>query len=250
MGSKAYESPLLSHARMRAIFRALVETRILGETKPRRPATGWPRNFEACWVGTAIDLKPSDLVSIDQAPGLLDHVRAIGARNAPVTPSGLSRVLQARSAPRTKPPAFDRLLTAVGMAMALKSTGSGVVMAYTPADALATPEWKRLLALAAQGDLPLVLVATPGRLDLPALAKPLPIPVIPVDAADPVALYRVTQETLVRARAEGGLAIIQCVDCGLDPIQLLGTQLVKKKICTEHWISTLESSFRERIARS
>ena len=59
--AKSYENPLIPHARMRALYRALVEVRVLGEHQPR--AQRVPKGLEACWVGTALDLKDGDLTS-------------------------------------------------------------------------------------------------------------------------------------------------------------------------------------------
>ncbi len=72
MGSKAFQSPLIPHVRMRALYRGLVETRALTKKKPR--------NLEACWVASAIDLKPGDLTSIAKDAWLLDYLRALGTR--------------------------------------------------------------------------------------------------------------------------------------------------------------------------
>jgi TPP-dependent pyruvate/acetoin dehydrogenase alpha subunit len=99
-----------------------------------------------------------------------------------------------------------------------------------------------------------MIVATPAKAapDLSDLVRRMGVnslPVIPVDAGDAVALYRVTQETLVRARADGGVAVIQCVDCATDPIRLLAAQLVKKRICTQRWVTAVEPAFRATLAR-
>jgi len=257
MGSKAFESPLISHARMRALYRALVEARVLGERKGRGAATGWRRGFEACWVGTAVDLKDGDLVSVESAAWLVDYVRAVGAKDGSVTAAEMGRALRARTVKVSgSSAAMDRMLCAVGMAMALKAAGGGVVLAYAASDELTVAEWKRLLTLANEDKLPLAIVVTPGRtptgVDVSAVVKRLgatSIPVIPVDAGDAVAIYRVTQETLVRARVGDGVAVIECADCGLDPVRTMGNQLVKKKICTEHWVSEVEVRFRARVAR-
>jgi TPP-dependent pyruvate/acetoin dehydrogenase alpha subunit len=130
--------------------------------------------------------------------------------------------------------------------MALKTAGGeDVVVAYSGANELTTTEWKQVLAIVGQGGLPLVVMALPGaggEVDLEAISRKaaakleLAVPVIPVDAGDVVAIYRVAQETLIRARAGGGAAVIQGVLCGTDAVKLMGTQLVRKGICTERWV--------------
>ena len=255
MGSKAFESPLISHARMRGMYRALVETRLLGQRAGK--GAGWPRGFEACWVATAIDLKDTDLTSVPRAAWLVDYVRRVGKREGGKAATGaeVARALRAMAADKevcSRIAAMDRMLCAVGMAVATKAADAqGVVTAYVGTDELTAAEWKRLLGVAMDGELPLMIVATPGKTDVSGIVKRMgtvTIPVIPVDAGDVVALYRVAQETLVRARADGGVVVVECVSCGVDPIKLMGTQLVKKKICTQRWVMAVEETFRKALS--
>ena len=262
MGSKAFESPLIGHARMRAMFRALVETRILSEraARTRNAIHLLPKGLEASWVGPVIDLKPGDLTSLPRASWLANYIRAIGVREAAKGASlGEVRMalktFEAEKSISTRMMPFDRLVCATGMAIALKRLGAqGVVAAYVGASDLTPAEWRHFLSVAREGDLPLIVVATPAAnaVDISGVVKRMginAIPIVPVDAADAVALYRVAQETLVRARADGGVAIIECIDCGSDPIAILGAQLMKKKICTERWVEGVEPAFRATLAR-
>ncbi len=247
---KSYENPLLGHARMRALYRALVETRLLSE---RLGPGGVPRGLEACWAGVAIDLRVGDLASDAQGGALLEHIRRIGQR----TGSGKPRTADLRqglSAPRAgfEGDAFARLLCAVGAAMAVQASASGgVILAYAGRSELDKAAWRRVLRIAAKGDLPLVLVALPGEgmpssksaavrtVNLERLVAELElayrIPVIQTEAADAVALYRVAQESFLRARAEGGTTIIDCASTSIDPIALMAEQLIQKRIATAHW---------------
>ena len=240
MKPKPFENPLIPHTRMRGLYRALVESRLLGKR-----TAGWPRGLEACWAATGLDLREGDLTNDSQAPWLTTHVRALGQRKE-ARAATISDVRTARKNAKCAPPvqgtASDRLFIAIGQAMALKAAGQGVVLAYTPAEEVKKSDWHRLLAAAEPHTLPLVIVATPGPKN--AQLPNLNIPVIPVDAGDPVALYRVAQESIVRARTDGGLAIIQCIDCGVDPIQLLASQLLQKGICTQRWLAAVEPAFR------
>jgi TPP-dependent pyruvate/acetoin dehydrogenase alpha subunit len=256
MGSKAFESPLISHVRMRAMYRALVETRLLAQRAGR--GSGLAKGMEACWVGTAIDLREGDLVSVPGNAWLPDYVRAVGTREKARAASRAEAVKAVHAlADRvtSRASGLERLLVASGMARAVKAAGnSGAVAAYVGAAELSAAEWKRALTVAMDGDLPLMIVATPakGAADISDVVKRMgvkTIPVIPVDAGDAVAIYRVTQETLVRARADGGVAVIECVDCRTDPVRLLGAQLVKKKICTERWVTAVEPVFRATLGK-
>ena len=259
MGSKAFESPLISHVRMRALFRALVEVRGLAKSAKLRGFRG----VEACWVGTAIDLREGDLTS---APGLseedamLAHVRAVGVR--PLA-AGLSvverrRVLASLEASLRGGPAGvfagtaqERLLCAVGAGMALKAAAAGgVVLAYAGRGELKTAEWRRVFKLMGAQALPVIVVVLPSasaKGELEAEAGKASLPLIPVDAGDAVAIYRVAQETMVRARAGGGAAVIEGIDCGTDAVALLGSQLVRKQICTARWVEDVRAKFSKQV---
>ena len=260
MGSKAFENPLIPNTRMRAMFRALVETRFLSEraSKTRNAIHLIPRGHEAAWVGPLIDLKPGDLTSLPRANWLANHIRAVGERptaNAATSREIRSALTDFTAAKSTRPTVatFDRLLCSVGMAIALKAyAANGVVTAYASSGDLTPSEWRHFLEVAAEGNLPLIVVATPDPkpVDISTVVKRMglnSIPVIPVDAADAVALYRVAQETLLRARADGGVAVIECIDCGSDPLAILGAQLMSKKICTERWVSAVAPAFKTEL---
>ncbi len=242
MKPKPFENPLIPHARMRALYRGLVEARVLGERG------GWPKNLEACWVATAIDLGENDLTSDSDAGWLTSHIRALGqrkeARAATISDVRTAKKNSESASVQSSVP--DRMFMAIGQAIALKvAAAQGAVIAYTAADGLKKSEWGRLLLASEAQNLPLIIVAIPGRRE--SQLHNLKIPVIPVDAGDPVAIYRVAQESIVRARTDGGIAVIECVDCGVDPIALLSTQLLKKGICTTRWLAAVETAFRSLL---
>ncbi len=239
--AKSYENPLIPHARMRALYRALVETRVLSERLPRVQRI--PKGLEACWAGTALGLEEGDLTSDRAATSLPGYVRAIATRAGNAAP----RRPQVEALLSAVPQAFtgsaqERLFCAIGAAMALKAAGTrGAAVAYVRAGELQASDWVRVLRVASVGDLPLILVALAAE-DVPLSSRS--VPVIPVDAADAVAIYRVAQESLLRARAEGGVAVIECVATGLDPVVLLAEQLKAKGISTPAWISGVETTVR------
>ncbi len=254
MGSKAFESPLISHARMRALYRGLVETRVLGAAAGKRAgAARFAKGLEAPWVGTAIDLQEGDLTSEGGGTALVEHVRRVGTREAAAAGeirTALRGMVEEKAAFARS--AGERLLCAVGQAMALRAQGEKrVVVAYVAQGEMTAAEWKRMFRVAA-GDLPLVIVCLPGAgkaVDLERVAG-VEVPVIPVDAGDVVALYRVAQESIGRARAEGGVVVIECVAMGVDPVKLMGGQLVQKGICTEAWVARVESSVKTVVTKA
>ena len=247
MSLMAFENPLISNARMRTMYRALVETRALGSNLGR--GRRLPKGLEACWVGTGIDLSHSDFTSNSTGGALNDYIRAVGKREA----AGAASVADVRGLLAAKAEPFvgtatDRLLCAVGAAMAVKRTKAGhIVMAYVNAGNLSKPDWKRVVAAGGRSNLPLILVVTPTKSSTSPSAPG--IPVIPVDAGDAIALYRVAQESILRARSEGGMVVIDCVAMGADPVKILGRQLITKGIATERWIKNVEEHFCQTLAR-
>jgi hypothetical protein len=256
MGSKAFESPLISHARMRAMYRALVETRVLSERVPR--GLRFAKGLEAAWVAVAIDLKDGDLTNQDGGFALVKHVLRVGAREGAKAASAgdvkkaLHELEDEKQARKFAGSAFERLLCGAGEAMALRATGAKeVAVAYVAQDELKPAEWKRLFK-AIDPDLPLIITVFPGKgTDLEKSARTpegrVSIPVIPVDAGDVVGVYRVAQESIGRARAHGGVAVIECVAMGTDPVKMMGGQLVKKGICTSSWVAGVDASFRRLV---
>ena len=219
---KTFENPLLSHNRMRALYRGIVELRALKAV---------PRNLEACYAASAIGLDENDFAAT--AAG--EYIQALGARPG----NGATRKLPPLGEHPTAS-ALEQALCGVGAAAALQHLG-GVALIYV--ESLRPADWSRILSLASA--LPLILVALPGtRVDLHKIAsKAGGIPVIPVDAADAVALYRVAQECMVRARTDHQPALIECIPSPQDPLKLLGDQLVAKKIVTIDWLRATEKSF-------
>ena len=256
--SEAFENPLIGNARMRAMYRALVECKVLAPHWGR--ARRLPNKLEACWVGTAIGLEPGDLTSDRRGDAALLHIRSVARLTTDGGPPRNTVKQLSEPAPPVLELGFERLLCAAGAAMALRSSGNGVVLAYAAADELSRSEWSRLLAVYtradSQGVLPLVQVILPAakasdfdpekaalraaRTTKSASARR--IPVLPVDAADAVALYRAAQESIGRARATGRAVVIECVSSKSDPIDSLRQQLIAKRIGTAAWCDRVLSS--------
>ena len=240
MGAKTFENPLLSHARMRGLYRGLVEVRALKLV---------PRGLEACWVAGAIELGVGDLVFSVGGERAADYVRALGGRRGKGAPK--PRDVQRAKAREDKAfagTAYEALLLAAGAAQALKA-GDRVALALIEGEGSAAA-WARGFRVTDAGELPLIALALPGagKVDWSAVGRRAGLPMVPVDAADAVGLYRVMQESLVRARADRRGVVIECVASGADPVKVLGGQLVAKQIATQAWLDGVGSEFKELLA--
>jgi TPP-dependent pyruvate/acetoin dehydrogenase alpha subunit len=266
----AWENPLIPNKKLRALYTAMVELRLLEEfgTTQQRKAKRKPAarlhatpGEEACLVSTLIDLEPGDLVA-DAHPGIataflrgakLQHLlHSLTAAN----PNGRRDLHLPFSET-----GLQRLNVAAGAALTAKS--GRLVVAYVRPHELDLPGWQQLLQFAGAHELPLILVVLPpteadspstGRLS--RLATDHGVPGILIDAADPVALYRVAQESTQRARAFGGGVLMECIPFPLaaklneptDPIETMERFLLSRQVATSEWMNHIRYKFQQRLA--
>jgi len=265
-----FENPLIPNKRLCALYTAMVELRLLEAfagsfAKTRLRITP---GLEACRTSTAINLEPGDLTSESapsiaseylrgtKLPALLDRIDSLASRKAkPAAPQPGELPLL--------PAGRERIYLALGAAQALKTSKSAklssVVVIYTNPTELSQDDWTEALRFAGEQALPVLFVAFPdtartktGRLSRNATAHG--VPGILVDAADPVALYRVMQEFLERARHGGGPVLMECVAFeptkkhpAADPIETMKQFLLSRSVVTEDWMAAVEQSFRKRL---
>jgi TPP-dependent pyruvate/acetoin dehydrogenase alpha subunit len=204
------ENPLLPHRKLRELHTLMLRCRELERKQKSRSSLR-----EALLAATSIHLLPGDMLS-----GRPEDMTAVQLAPEPKKPRSHSLV-----APTSMK---ERLPLCAAAARGLQASGSdGVVLAYTQAGD-AEPGWQSALAWAQESQLPLLLAcgdATRGAkprsgkggvppLDfatMSRLARRLKLPVLTVDGEDAVAVYRVMQESLIRARFGGGPAVLWCV---------------------------------------
>jgi acetoin:2,6-dichlorophenolindophenol oxidoreductase subunit alpha len=277
-----HENPLVPNKKLRQMYAAMAEARALDEhiakmqkgVKARRKIES-THGQEACRVSTAIDLQPGDLVSDSNAGVVMDLLsgtridsllKRVAEFNAGKTDGAtLSRDgASGRQLPWVDD-AVDRLKMAMGAALSFKTLKrENVVVAYVRRDQLAKRQWRQALELVSQLELPMIVVVLPGiaqmkkdsMTNLSSKARSWGLPGIPVDASDAVALYRVAQESLGRARMGGGPVLIECVayktkggkdDSPDDPLVQMKGFLLDRKVCTEAWLQNTGDSLRKRL---
>jgi acetoin:2,6-dichlorophenolindophenol oxidoreductase subunit alpha len=276
-----HENPLVPNAKLRQMYGAMVEARVLDEqiAKLQRRVKGRrrldsTRGQEACRVSTAIDLGPGDLVSDSQVGVAMDLLA--GAK----VDSLLKRVAELHSAKKGEgaksasgsgrllpwiDDAGERLRMAMGAALSFKTLGrANVVVAYVRHGEIAKGVWRQVLGLAGKLELPVIFVILPavkgerrgGITNLSAKTAKWGVPGIPVDAADAVALYRVAQESMGRARGGDGPVLIECVEyqvegkggsAVVDPLVQMQEFLLSRKVCTQAWLKGCGDGLRRRI---
>ena len=233
---------LISDDKLIALYASLIKCRSVAQrlTAPNSHSTNgdhpWMRRFEAGAVGLTIDLQPEDAVC---SP---DHGIVTGFRREPPLEALLhfskangslrQSSIQSKSNPRgrngIKPAVhLSHTQAAVGTALANKTRKNGKV-AIVFGDARSSA-WSEALQIAAVHALPMIFVSREGASRTPAARKPragkakqpsrLEVPWFPditVDCNDVVAVYRVANEAISRARLGRGPTLIECRPFLLD----------------------------------
>lgn len=245
---------LISNDRLIEIYTAMLQCRMLGERVAALARAGKKRPFasgsEAVAAATLIDARPDDdLISAEplRCAALLKGVplaillRPFSARSSANIRGGNCQVHVASGvlAGPLAGAAFcnlDAAALAAGCAFAARhGNRENVVIAFY-AGANAEDTWREMFRFALAHRLPLILVRQSARSLWPVLTrgpsgKGVPhsasrsvsmsasrsMPIIPVDANDAVALYRVAHEAIAHARRGSGPTLIDCV-----PLRLPG----------------------------
>ena len=276
-----HENPLVPNTKLRQMYMAMAEARVLDEhiAKSQKTVKGRrlesTRGQEACRVSMAIDLGPGDLVSDSQVGVVMDLIAGAKASSL------LKRVAEIHSGKKTRgaklgeasgrvlpwvEDAGERLRMAMGAALSFKTLGrANVVVAYVRHGEVGKGVWRKVLALAGKLELPVIFVILPavkgekrdGVANLSAKTARWGVPGIPVDAGDAVALYRVAQESLGRTRGGDGPVLIECVayrmggsggDTAGDPLVQMEEFLLGRRVCTKAWLERAGERLRRRIA--
>ncbi len=219
------ENPLLPDDELRALLALTKRCAKLGAaavpkhglaTARKRKGALLPSR-EALLAGTALQLKPGDLL-------LPEATDSIASSLAPM-PAGPSEVAFPL-VPELGKSSSSRLLLGAAMAAALRAAGTDrIVLSYGRAGA-PDSEWATALGWAQAHLLPFVFAfadprgakafrpstgegeGAPTWEAVESLARRLKMPILSVDGEDAVAVYRVMQESVIRARAGGGPAIL------------------------------------------
>jgi hypothetical protein len=235
---KPGEHPLMSNRSLRSMYAGLASVRAVLSTRRQTAPVRAALKDSACWVAPLEGLTAMDLALGCRTDGLLEHLRPKSSAHLPVL----------------KP--LQRLYGAIGAAMS--STGKlpqPAIVAFFERHEIDSRDWPEALQRAAS--LPLLLVVLPrwkGREDtveLGKLARSSNVPAIPVDAQDAIALYRVSQESLGRARAGGGAAMIEAVHLDDSPpaIDKLAEYLTRRGVASPSWIARNGSNFPDSKAK-
>jgi hypothetical protein len=208
------ENPLLPHRRLKELHALMLRCHELDRRRKDNPAR------EALLAAATIHLQPGDLLFGEGTDATVEALAPLPRPNATATGKSMSKPEGDLRLPRG-----SRLTLCAAAALGLQTAGSdGMVMALATAGS-AEAGWAAALEYAHLARLPLLLVCsdtTGGRAarkgasalnwqTVSKLAKKLHFPVLSVDGEDAVAVYRVVQESAIRARVGDGPAVIWSV---------------------------------------
>jgi 2-oxoisovalerate dehydrogenase E1 component alpha subunit len=285
---------LIGDAKLKRLYAAMVQCRMLDgqlrllhrQSKSRYISSA---GQEAAIVGAAIDLRREDWLVPQHWESVASLVKGVPLATIFSGPdsSGLDP-LQASSEPAGKPAHPQKIVPpilspaaqlnfAAGIAWAAKAANhKGVVMAFCGSVQTSSAQLQPTLRFIAQQRLPLLILARsgipsrripPGKKNqaasLTGHARACGIPVIPVDRADVVAMYRVAFESIHKARHGGGPTVIEAAawqlptkggtkegDLPTDPIARMEAYLAGKGLFSDRWKHGLIDRFEHEIEAS
>jgi acetoin:2,6-dichlorophenolindophenol oxidoreductase subunit alpha len=234
---------LISNDKLIALYTNLLKCRMVAQriAALKRPGTAnglyiSVRGHEAGTVGVAVDLGSDDAICSPDC-GLLTGFTDASPITSVLLPSGvigmpgkahLNGAGRNGSSPRKTNPAY--LHAALGAALANKTSKNGkITVVFGHEDVMET--WNETLQIAGVHGLPIIFLnhnhrlstqarQNTRRVDTKDAAKPEAgwFPSIAVDRNDVVAVYRVANESISRARQGRGPTLIEC-----QPFRLKGT---------------------------
>jgi TPP-dependent pyruvate/acetoin dehydrogenase alpha subunit len=257
---------------------------------------GAATGHEAAEVGALIDLLADDCV----APGRRD-LTACSIRGTPLKtifaqlydrrlgPNGSALARHRNGVPQTMiAPAFSlsaQLNLVTGVAWSMKRHGKpGVAVAFSGDDSASLGFWRDVVRFSAAHKLPIVHIVHNNAGDGSVSARlsrstedsaantQLGLPTFTVDGNDVVAVYRVAQEAVRRARQGHGPALIECqtyrwssrlgtdaasrpsspeeLEQATDPLARMEAHLKERGLWSDRWKGKLVERFNKEIDRA
>jgi TPP-dependent pyruvate/acetoin dehydrogenase alpha subunit len=219
---------LISDAKLKQLYTTMVHCRLLAERVRRLrglpPSTALysaSAGQEAIATGLAIDLQPEDTIALPPRNAIAGLVRGVALGEIA---SQIYAPIAANGHPAYIIPSAASQCTQLELATSAarinkKKKRKSVVVVFANKATASSPSWREALKLAGRKNLPIIFVAE----DNDPTGQPIPtsheknepgetvsygFPVIPVDANDVVAVYRVACESIERVRAGGAPVLV------------------------------------------
>jgi TPP-dependent pyruvate/acetoin dehydrogenase alpha subunit len=221
--------PLISNERLQHLYVTLLRTRLLRQRNRIKESSASLVAREAIVTGTVTHLQEGDVIM----PTAGDRLAALARGHA------LRRVLTGAELPgilASAATAETRFAIATGHALARQGANQ-VALAFSGTGITSLDPLAPSLSYAAAHKLGIVFVIETAAASDVSSAKhtePLGLYGMPVDGNDVVALYRVAQEAILRARRGVGPTLIDCkpwpLDGDTDPVRRLEHALERRAL--------------------
>lgn len=270
---------------LRKLYAAMLRCRMVEERTAQlarshqsQPRASIRRSYEATAVGSLIEIRAGDAISSDLAlPAHLHsglplslyfaHLNGLCSEYLAFAPEAANNAIDLLPAAHT---IAARLNVAAGFALALnKSKRANVVLIHLPDGANALGYWHEAATLAVAERLPIIFVvinelavaSSIGTSDARQRAEAYGMPGITVDGGDAVAMWRVTQESIHRARSGTGPTLIDSQlatspanskpqRAGDDPLRRMQHYLEQRDLWKESWKDELAQKLATEIAEA
>ena len=198
---------------------------------------------EAVLAGLSVRLTRGDVVVTSSNNSLLERLRPAPAESGPQDAQHKRDLVIADA-----PGAAAGIATGLALAWRFQR-GSNVVLCVARPERRASEDWQEAMRTAGELSLPIIYVLDATLQKANIVAEPFGFPTITVDAGDPIAVYRVTEEAIKRARRRLGATLITCVPWKkTDALRLLEGYLRGSRHWSEKWARELRDTY-EREAR-
>ena len=257
--------------RLRRLYSTMMKCRLVSERCAALFGVSVPSGHEAAEVGACIHLGADDLVSPTASliNGNITQGAAIARLFAALQPSAKNR----DSLAALKLSHRSQIQASTAVALSHKLSGKAVVnmaiVNMTPdsgraessdvgkgASAVCEEQafWESSVQFAGACKLGIVYVictAADSDHDLRGRALDFHVPGITVDGNDVVAVYRVAEESVRRAREGHGPTLIDCkIDPGRDPITFMEGYLKKRNLWSDKWHAKVLTDLKQELARA
>ena len=262
--AKSEADPLITDEKLQTLYKAMLRCRALeGRARLLSPSNRFPspsnamRGQEAIEVGCAIDLLAADRVASLDRDYIFRFIHGLPLRAAATASAAAPLAKGSLKTGGIAVDARDPFTLGVRLALANRSKRNrGAVVVFSRSDSASRLSWDEMLRIAAARRLPVLFVVrcAPGerppgakrRAAAAATEEPSSqserhgVAGIPVDGSDVVAVYRVAQKSLERARLGGGPTLIECKNWFSgrqtgDPIRRMEEYLLEKGLFSKRW---------------
>jgi pyruvate dehydrogenase E1 component alpha subunit len=275
--------PVLIADKLKDLYATMVKCRMLAErVQSLQPsARKAHRNFfglEAMLVGAGAHLLPQDCIALEHGSFVASLIKGMPLQSILARTQAHENGNAGEPLPSSAQTAGNSItlsMTAVlQLSESMKGSGAVSLMCCTRDPGTLIFE-SDAMALAATQKLPMVCLVESSfdsRLELPdppsgpyVGADPAFYPNIPVDGSDVVAVFRVTQEAIRRAREGHGPAVIECITARVDateqrseknkaarqiaqdPLTFMEQYLRRKNLWTDEWSRSMVATFNKEL---